>query len=635
MNEEISALKKIIGLEVGKTYTSFDDLRYAKILVIADQDVDGAHVKGLIFNVFQSMWPSLFKIPGFLQSMRTPIVKVTRGDSPPIEFFNLNEYSLWKEATGALQHLYKVKYLKGLGTSSSAESKQYFKAMNIVVYEHTGAECDECIDLAFNKKRADDRKDWLAHYDPAKNTVESRMSFVDFIDKELSHFSHYDVERSIPSVIDGLKPSQRKIMFGMFKRCAGEVKVEQLGGYVSEHSAYHHGEASLHGAIVGLAQNFVGSNNLELLTPIGQFGSRIQGGKDSASPRYIFCDLNPVTRKLFRKEDESVLKYLDDDGQRVEPEWYCPIIPLALVNGANGIGTGFSTQLPNFKVADVISNVRATILGEPMAAMTPHYRGFTGTVYEDSGKFYTKGIFSKLSQDSVEVTELPVGTWTEDYKHFLEDALDNPEKVLKDYVSQYTDTHVKFVLHFYPGKFSAETFEKDFKLVGRPLGVTNVHFMDARGKIKKYNDLNEIVTDFCETRRTVYESRKACNVAELERDLSIARSRVFFIEDVLSGAILIGSFKKSDLVLHLSDDPRMYRDGDSDGYEYLVKMPMYNLTVDKADQLRANICALTERLAALNATSVETMWLNELDELEDAYVDDLVQTTKKRKKSDI
>ena len=169
--------------------------------------------------------------------------------------------------------------------------------------------------LAFSKTMADQRKEWLRGYDPDAHVDHSGASldYTTFIDKELIHFSNADNVRSIPSMLDGLKPGQRKILFSCFKRgksmTKNEIKVAQLAGYVSEHSAYHHGEASLAGTIVGMAQTFVGSNNVALLYPAGQFGTRLLGGKDAASPRYIFTKLPALTRLIFHPDDDALLEY--------------------------------------------------------------------------------------------------------------------------------------------------------------------------------------------------------------------------------------------------------------------------------------------------------------------------------------
>merc|ERR1719487_3150119 len=145
--------------------------------------------------------------------------------------------------------------------------------------------------------------------------TQSNVSYTDFINKELVQFSRYDLMRSVPSVMDGLKPTQRKVLFCCFKRnLRFDTKVAQLGGYIGEHSAYHHGEMSLSGTIISMAQNFVGSNNINVLVPSGQFGTRLQGGQDHASARYIYTRLSPITRLIFSPLDDAILTYLEEDG---------------------------------------------------------------------------------------------------------------------------------------------------------------------------------------------------------------------------------------------------------------------------------------------------------------------------------
>ena len=263
----------------------------------------------------------------------------------------------------------------------------------------------------------------------------------DFVHKELSLFSVADNQRSIPCVVDGLKPSQRKVLFACFKRkLKREIKVAQLAGYVSEHSAYHHGEASLTGTIVGMAQDFVGSNNVNLLAPCGQFGTRIMGGKDAASSRYIFTKLEAVARKVFHPDDDAVLKYLDDDGQSIEPNYYVPVLPLALCNGADGIGTGWATSVPNYDPKQLIGVLRrmiahagddvdcdetsllATCAAEDVGAdgLAPSYRGFKGDVIlKKAGSYQALGRVERLDDTKVLIDELPLRKWTHDYKQWF------------------------------------------------------------------------------------------------------------------------------------------------------------------------------------------------------------------------
>ena len=270
-NEEINNLKKIVGLESGKVYESVNELRYGKIMLMTDSDVDGTHIKGLLFNIFHTLWPSLLNIDGFLSCMLTPIVKVTK-QTKCLSFYNLTDYENWVQDNNTSG--WNIKYFKGLGTSTSTEAKDYFKNMNIVNYIYEKDRSDESIELAFNKKKADDRKNWIVNYD-RQNVINysdklTNVSFTEFVYSDLIHFSVYNLERAIPSICDGLKKSTRKIIHCCFKRrLTKDIKVAQLAGYVSEHGAYHHGEASLQEAIVGLAQDFVGSNNINLLTPSG------------------------------------------------------------------------------------------------------------------------------------------------------------------------------------------------------------------------------------------------------------------------------------------------------------------------------------------------------------------------------
>jgi DNA gyrase/topoisomerase IV subunit B len=291
-NEEITNLKQIIGLKNGEDYsddTKFNQLRYGRIIILTDSDVDGSHIKGLVMNFVHSIWPSLMKREKFITSMATPIVKATKG-SEILSFYNLPDYDNWLDVDASHKN-WKIKYYKGLGTSTAAEAREYFidfekKLINYTwISNNDDEETDlpykknndeDAILLAFEKARADDRKVWLHHFD--KDNVllyeEKEVRISKFIHSDLIHFSNDDLSRSIPSLVDGLKPSQRKIYYGAQLRGLEktEVKVAQLAGFVSDKAAYHHGEASLMGAIIGMAQNYMGSNNINILKPNGQFG---------------------------------------------------------------------------------------------------------------------------------------------------------------------------------------------------------------------------------------------------------------------------------------------------------------------------------------------------------------------------
>jgi DNA topoisomerase-2 len=612
-NEEIQNIKKILGLETGKIYKDLNSLRYGRIMIMTDQDYDGSHIRGLIMNLFHTSWHSLLE-QDFIVSLLTPIIKATKGNETKA-FYNIIDYEKWaKENKG-----WKIKYYKGLGTSNEKEAKEYFKNMHLINYNFT-KDTDNSIDLAFNKKRADDRKKWLTKYDANAVLYDSKVSYSEFVDKELVHFSVYDVKRSIPSMVDGFKPSQRKILYSCFKRnLVEEVKVAQLAGYISEHSGYHHGEVSLQGAIVNMAQDFVGSNNINLLTPNGMFGSRRMGGKDASEARYIFTQFSKLTHMIFRKEDSKLLNYLLDDGDMVEPDYYLPIIPMVLVNGACGIGTGFSTNIPCYNPIDIINSIKKLLKQEKLAKNTliPWYKGFKGSIEKLTNSSYiSKGTFVKRSENIVDITELPIGTWTADYKEFLDGMLEKKQKVLKDFESQYTNTSVHFVLHFYPGELSKidkDTFEKDFKLINRNISTTNMHLFDSNGIIKKYNCVEDIIEDFFKVRYQGYVYRKDEYIKDMQLLLTELSEKVRFIMGIIQKKIMVMNVSKVDINKQLE---KMDFEKIDNSYNYLLNLPIYNLTLEKVNDLTEECKNLEKKIKEYTNKTIENIWSEELSELE-------------------
>ena len=1013
-NHEIAEIKQIMGLETGREYTPelvASKLRYGKILFMTDQDLDGSHIKGLGINLFQSEWASLSHIPGFIGFMNTPILKATRngggGGKQPITklFYNDGEYEEWKrslaptqEAQDAILKGWTIKYYKGLGTSTSKEFKEYFEEKKTVSFVHGGEGCDNAIDMAFNKKRADDRKTWLTAYsrETFLDTRKPEVSYSDFIDREMIHFSVYDNERSIPNLMDGLKLGQRKILYAAFKKglVKQEIKVAQFSGYVSEHSGYHHGEASLNATIVGMAQNYVGSNNINLFEPNGQFGcidpetpvllwnskiekaknikvgdkligddgecrtvsrltegvdemyevmngnmdnytvnshhiltvcysrhkaifckrwhcymkyfddatktvktvkkkippppvvsvdllpmrqaraemkkmfelsstipgtdtfdinvqqylalpksvrrhmrgvvntsvvqwkeqplpidpyifgaqlgdgstydvsynvpieyvvnsednrlkllagmidsagrlteyeeegccyaisqrkkrkhllesfriiagslgfrakisdsinccgmfelsitgnirkipvetpryqltshravsdnnwmshkieiknigrgpfcgwnidknerfllgdftithnTRLQGGKDSASERYIFTVLNPLTRLLFRHEDDGIMKYLNDDGELVEPVFYAPVIPTVLVNGTKGIGTGFSTDIMCYNPRQIIAYIRALLSVDGLdvaddaqciaaaggIAIEPFYNGFKGTIARleqesVAAKYAIKGTYSIIDDHRVRVTELPIGVWTEDFKAHLE-ALMEPTPsppgssggaasppVIKEYCDMSTDTVVDFAITFTQpinerdrcstGATECNALEKLLKLYTTQT-TSNMNLFDEREQLRKYETVHDIARAFFRVRREIYEQRKQSMLAKLRNDLEILTHRTRYIQEQLDDTLDLRRQKRETLIATLQSKGYAARDG---GYEYLLKMPMDCVTEEKVASLLVERDSKQCEHDDLLETGSAKLWMRDLDALEKTYTD--------------
>lgn len=510
--------------------------------------------------------------------------------------------------------------------------------------------------MAFSKKKADARKDWLHAFVPGTflDCSTSQFTIGDFVQKELILFSMADNVRSIPSMIDGLKPGLRKILFACFKRrlVKQEIKVAQLAGYVSEHAAYHHGEASLCASIVGLAQDFTGSNNVSLLIPSGQFGTRLQGGKDAASPRYIFTCLSDVTRMLFMDADDPLLTYLNDDGQLIEPEWYMPIIPMVLVNGSEGIGTGWSTFIPPFSPTEIIEHVLFKIssrdnVSNQIEPMHPWFRNFTGYIVpvsnrgadisNSSYKLYGRAALKRNNSSDwiLYITELPIGTWTQTYKEFLESLTEKTPPLIKGFTEHHTDTRVSFIIQLGEGAQDAilatmegifnddnielvpprnsgsESFLKLFKLVSS-ISLTNMVAFDQNGHLKRYTSAMEILDEWFIVRLDGYCRRKEYLISFLTIEWKRLDAKVRFIMQVLEEKIIIARRLKSELISELKEKGFEEDSNNNGGYDYLLGMPLWFLTAEKIIQLEAERKGKELELQTLLAKAPCDLWKEDL-----------------------
>uniref|UniRef100_A0A8C2E1M7 DNA topoisomerase 2 n=1 Tax=Cyprinus carpio TaxID=7962 RepID=A0A8C2E1M7_CYPCA len=641
-NAEINNIIKIVGLQYKKSYDdpeSLKSLRYGKIMIMTDQDQDGSHIKGLLINFFHHNWPSLLKHT-FLEEFITPIVKANK-NKQEVSFYSIPEFEEWKKHTENYK-TWHIKYYKGLGTSTSKEAKEYF---------------------AFSKKKTDDRKEWLTNFMEDRRqrrmhglpeqflygTSTRHLSYNDFINKELILFSNSDNERSIPSLVDGLKPGQRKVLFTCMKRNdKREVKVAQLAGSVAEMSAYHHGEQALMMTIVNLAQNFVGSNNINILQPLGQFGTRINGGKDAASPRYIFTMLSPLAKLLFPAVDSSLLKFLYDDNQKVEPEWYIPIIPMVLVNGAEGIGTGWACKIPNYDSREIVNNINRMLNHQDPLPMLPRYKNFKGAIHElGQNQYLVSGEVSVLDKNTIEITELPVRTWTQAYKEsVLEPMLQGTDKtppLINDYKEYHTDTTVKFVVRMTEEKLAqaeAAGLHKVFKLQSS-LTCNSMVLFDHMGCLKRYESVQDILKEFFELRLHYYKLRKDWLVGSLGAEAAKLSNQARFVLEKIEGKISIENKSKRDLIrmlvqrgyesdpvaawnkaqekvceetlLNQSDDSSV-DSGSSSGpnFNYILNMPLWCLTKEKVQELLKQRDLKRAELNELQRKNSDDLWREDL-----------------------
>lgn len=613
-NQEIINLKQILGLQHKKKYFSVSELRYGSIIILTDQDLDGSHITHLIINFLHTSWPELLEIKGFIKRMKTPIVKLSKGISSK-EFYTLQDYYNWKQDNN--YSLWNCKYYKGLGTSTPTEAKELFKRMkeNIINYiSSSEGDTNKALLLAFDKKQTDNRKSWLQeyNYNLIQDQTTSDISYQDSVNKELIHFSIYDVIRSIPSISDGLKPSQRKVLHTMFsKKYKKDIKVAQLGASVAEFTGYHHGEVSLFSTIINMAQDYTGTNNINLLLPLGQFGSRyVSGGKDSASPRYIYTKLADITHTLFNSTDLNIIDYLEEEGQSIEPRYFIPIIPMILVNGARGIGTGYSTNIPCYNPKDIMNNMIRLSKGKPQKKMIPWYKSFKGNIKEDSQNFICYGKMS-IIDNKVIVTELPIDTYVDTYIDFLNKCMETKEFDIVDYINNSTDDNIEITIVFGIKPELNERLYKDLKL-SKKINTTNFHLFDKNGVIKKYSSAEDILKEFYELRLEYNQKRKDYLIKKYNQELDVLSNKIRFLEEIMSETLVI--YKKSKKEIQHTLTERNYTKIDNN-YSYLLDLPMYSFTKEELDNYTKKYKIKKELLNNTKNTTIIQMMYDNLQEI--------------------
>lgn len=663
-NKVVDDVIKALGLKLGADYTdeqNYKKLRYGRVLIITDADCDGIHISGLIQNMFHALFPTLLeRKESFITAMQTPIVRVFLNKTKSKLFYDENEYRRWLRAYNKKFPGKKIdkKYYKGLGTNNEEDIDESFGRK--IVEFRPDEKTFESMNKAFHTKYSDARKDWLELYDPNRTVLKwkgndhetSQLGITDFIDTELIKFSHDDCKRSIPSLIDGLKEGHRKVLYSCFLRnlkyTGKTLKVAQLAGYVAEKSAYHHGEGNLLDTITSMASSFVGSNNIPLLFRDGQFGTRVYGGKDAANGRYIFTKLDMLTRLIFRPEDDNLLTYREDDGDKVEPYFYVPIIPMVLVNGSSGIGTGWSTNVPCYNPIDLINAIKIWLQKDGnvlykeddttislLPEMIPWYRGHKGEMTEEkSGKFTSWGIIEQDKNKTV-ITELPVGEWTDKYKEKLEKWKESKE--IKDFKNHSTPKEVKFTVKEDPDGMSFNL--KNLKLTST-INTSNMCLFDKTEHLQKYDTAEEIIDEFCKVRYEYYVKRKRYQLDNLDRKIKFMGNKKRFLIEVRDGIIVLfeekngkrQSRKIKDLVdelkergydkeTEISDDEENENDIEEkeNGYNYLLRLQFRSITDENINKLSKDIASSIKERDELFNTSEKELWLKDLEELETVY----------------
>jgi len=614
-NKVVSDLIKVLNLKLNLDYSqpqNYKTLNYGTLLILTDADKDGIHIKGLLINFFHELFPTLFKKEGFIISMETPIVKVAqKKGQKDLLFYDENSFESYRENCPNI----KFKYYKGLGTISPKDVSQFF-GQKVVKYNYD-AKGEATINKVFKDENANERKLWLNSFNPkvsnyCLDTLESEESsnFInvkvsDFMEHEMIKFSYEDCKRSLASCIDGLKESQRKVIYALrkkFKSSKEFIKVAQLSGYVAEQTDYKHGEQNLCETIIKFAQDFVGTNNIPLLVPDGQFGTRLEGGKDSAASRYIYTKPQKILKYLFREEDDPILTFTEEG----EPATFVPILPLVLINGTVGIGTGWSCFVPQYNPKELFDHLYKKLNEKNIDKLdlNPYYKNFKGKIKpfnESKTKFITYGRMKHIDETTVHITELPIGMWTDKFK---EQCISLVEKgVISKMVYEGGVDEINFTL-------KNVTDTSAIKLTSS-LCTTNMVLFNHENVITKYNTLDNVFEEYFKTRLDYYKLRKGHLSSKLKNSIILNENKLNFILKVVGDEKFLN--QDEHILVDMLEKENFLRVDNS--FNYLLNIPVRGCTLNAINTLESNIIKLKQELVELEHQTIHQMWLKDLDEI--------------------
>lgn len=617
-NSEFISIVTSMGFKLGSKQVDYTKeeanktLRYDNIILFGDPDVDGEHIKAILINMIYNIWPSFIKA-GKLKHMIVPIKIATKGRKC-LRFYTEEEFEKWEDRQG-----WNIKYIKGLGTIEDQDIIYEFSNPRIINLE-LDEDAPMWLDKAFNEKKADERKKWIHEYVDGKRYNYPEGTISNFMTTKYILYAMDDWKRSLPR-IDGLKTSQRKILFVSRKTSSKkQIKVAQLAGDVAKSTQYHHGESSLCSAIINMANKHVNSNNIPLLHGKGQFGTRT--GKDAAAPRYIYAQLDPLTKYIFRKEDDILLDYLQEDGQQIEPDVFYPIISTLHVNGSRGIGTGYSIDLGCYHPLDIIKHHKLWIESkryltsfDPNSVFDfssynfgPWYRGFRGDIrYVKRGKsncWISRGDFE--INKNVVVTELPATVLISHYIEQLEKlklsgAIKGFKNISKRSKHSKSDIDPTFII-----KGITNPCHESLRLIS-VIPTTNIYVLTSKNTCQKFT-VDSLLDYFCHCRYRKYQERKSKYIQILQSEIQYLTYKLNLISDISNGSFEIKNRSKESICSEML----------ARGYplDLLDKISLMSLTSESTEKLRIEIQEMELSLADYRNLSCSDIWLSELNQLE-------------------
>jgi DNA gyrase/topoisomerase IV subunit A len=444
----------------------------------------------------------------------------------------------------------------------------------------------------------------------------NQKSITNFLSNEYKGFAFYVIEnRALPSVIDGFKPTQRKIIHvcSQIWKTGSEkpLKVFQLGGKVASDAFYHHGNMSLENAIVTMAQKF--KNNAALLEEVGQYGSL--RSPQAGAPRYIGTKLNNNFKLIYK--DSDLLEFKEEEGESIEPHYFLPIIPMVLINGSSGIAVGFAMNILNRDIKSVTESCINTLKGKGITEIKPSINEFGGEFIQDTEnnkRWIIRGKFQRVNTSTVRITELPPSMTYEKYESILDKLCD--DKVIVSYDNNCKD-NIDYVIKFTRAELEKITDEKIIKIFKLEEYSTEIFStLDEFGKLKIFENTSDIIRYFVNFRLEYYHKRKEFMLNKMRHDLKVLSNRGRFIKAILDEKLKVNNVSKPDIIKGIEEMNLEQIDGN---YDYLLRMPIYSLTKELFEKLKADFTAKKEEIKVLEETDPKDMYLLDLNELKNKF----------------
>lgn len=665
----ISQFKKAMGLDMRVKYTNnTSSLRYDSLLIAADQDVDGFHITGLIINFIHHHWPELLLKDGFIKILRTKFIQFTGPKSLVLDFYSRIEYEKWKAKEG-MNIDGKIKVYKGIGNNLNCEMQEYFRNLNENYIKISyNPETD---DILFNEAFGKDtliRKKWIERKFSLeeKSLDKLELSAGQYIDDYVRTFAEANIERMIAG-LDGLKTVQRKILAAALAESRNKkdgIKVNSLAGKILSDYDYNNGDSSLWGAIVKMAQAWVGKAFVNLLEPKGQFGSRIN--TKASATRYLSTAVSRMGRALFRNTDglknvETFFPHNFNETQMIEPKRFYPPVPIILLNGSDSISMGWSSKIYKYSIKDITNYFTARIKegksAEDLPDLKPSFYGHTGNVemlYNKKDKAIGFIVSGKmiLEGNTLIINEIPPFISIDEYKTHLEKLKyskvikskyhkldDSNNRIPKfEFIVELTDDYLKkcFENKEKGGKLTHDEIilekkssknditihydlSKDFKNKVK-CSLENMYLLDHNNKLKYYSTAKDIMEDFISITGDFYKKLYDHWSSVFEEDLKYLNSKMLFIKGVAVDK-KINILRRTDEEIAVDIETysnKIYKRYDSDdgedkdnGYRYLTKMPMRVLTKQKVDSIQKEIDEKTKEYDIHIKMTPKDYWIND------------------------